>query len=79
MAQENQAANVTPPQTGKLVIDGVEYAIDQLSDEAKAQIGNLQATEQELTRLKQQTAIVQTARMAYANALKKALPAAAGE
>ena len=74
MTQETKTATDTPPQTGKLVIDGVEYAFDQLSDEAKAQVANLQATEMELTRLKQQQAIVQTARMAYVNALKKALP-----
>lgn len=48
--------------------------LDQLSDEARAQITNLRATDLEITRLKQQLAITQTAWMAYAAALKQALP-----
>ena len=55
-------------------IDNVEYDTDNLSDEAKQHLQMLQITEAEIGRLNAQLAIVQTARIAYANALKAALP-----
>ena len=58
----------------KITIDGVEYDLDSLSDNARAQVVNLQATDQELARARSLVAILQTARMAYANALKAQLP-----
>lgn len=58
----------------KLVFDGVEYEIAQLSEEARNQIGNVRACDMEIARLRQQMAILQTARNAYANALKQSLP-----
>ena len=56
-------------------IDNVDYDTDKLSDEAKAQLMSLQFCDQELQRLQAQAAAIQTARMAYANALKELLPA----
>ena len=61
--------------TQKVTIDGVEYAVDRLSEAARSQIVNLRVCEQEIVRLQQQLAIAQTARAAYANALKNELPA----
>ncbi len=58
----------------KITIDDVEYDLDSLSDNARAQVVNLQATDQELARARSLVAILQTARMAYANALKAQLP-----
>lgn len=55
-------------------IDNVVYDTDNLSDEAKAQLVSLQFCDQELARLQAQAAAYQTARMAYAKALKEALP-----
>ncbi len=55
-------------------IDNLEYDLDSLTEQAKSQLQMLQATEQELQRLQLQLAIAQTARNAYANALKAALP-----
>jgi hypothetical protein len=55
-------------------IDNKDYELDSLSEEAKAQLGMLQFVDAELQRLQGQTAILQTARMAYVNALKGALP-----
>ena len=55
-------------------IDNVNYNTDQLSDEAKNQLGSLQFVDAELQRLNAQAAVLQTARLAYANALKSALP-----
>lgn len=57
-----------------LTIDGQEYALDQLSENARNQVTNLRVTDQEIAKLKQQLAIYQTARTAYANVLKAELP-----
>ena len=55
-------------------IDNVDYDTDKLSDAAKAQLISMQFCDQELARLKAQAAAYQTARMAYAKALKDKLP-----
>ncbi len=52
-----------------IMINGVEYKISDLSDNAKNQIINLRVTDQEIASLNQKLAIAQTARAAYANAL----------
>ncbi|MBP6718111.1 MAG: hypothetical protein KA173_04545 [Rhodoferax sp.] len=59
----------------KITIDSTDYELDQLSDDAKAQLQSLQFVDSELNRLSAQTAVLQTARMAYFKALKAALPA----
>ena len=55
-------------------IDNKEYDLDTLSQEAKAQLASIQYVEQELLRLQAQAAALQTARNAYLQALKAALP-----
>lgn len=55
-------------------IDGVEYKIDQLSDNAKAQINNLRLAEAEIQRLQVQLGLAQTAKIAYTQTLKAELP-----
>ncbi len=57
-----------------VTIDNTTYDLDTLSDEAKAQLQSLQFVDSELQRMSAKTAVLQTARMAYANALKSALP-----
>jgi hypothetical protein len=54
-------------------IDNIDYDLDTLSDEAKAQLASLQFCDQELARLQAQAAAIQTARMAYAKALNESL------
>ena len=56
-----------------ITIDGKEYDVDKLSDEVKNQLGALQFSDSEIQRLQAQLAMMQTARAAYANALKAAL------
>jgi hypothetical protein len=56
-------------------IDENEYEFDLLSSQAKEQLASLQFVDAELLRLNAQVAVYQTARMAYSNALKSALPA----
>jgi len=58
-----------------ITIDGTEYNLAELSDNAKAQVTNLRVTDQEIARLLQQLAIYQ-ARKAYARALSEELPKA---
>jgi hypothetical protein len=55
-------------------INNQDYELESLSDDAKAQLNNLQFVDLELARLQGQIAAMQTARYAYANALKVALP-----
>ncbi|MDP3875504.1 MAG: DUF6447 family protein [Methylobacter sp.] len=55
-------------------IDNKDYELESLSDEARAQLANVQFVDQELQRLNAQAAVLQTARLAYAKALTDALP-----
>lgn len=54
-------------------IDDKEYDFNSLSDAVKGQLQSLQFVDNELTRLKAQAAVFQTARATYASALKQAL------
>ncbi|WP_347263823.1 DUF6447 family protein [Nitrobacter sp.] len=53
-----------------VTIDGKEYLVDGLSDQAKAQVINLRVVDEEIRKIEQQLAIYRTARGAYARALK---------
>ena len=55
-------------------IDDKDYELDALSEEAKVQVASLQFVDAELQRINSQAAVLQTARNAYANALKELLP-----
>ena len=57
-----------------ITIDNQNYELETLSDEAKNQLVSLQFVDAELQRLNAQAAVLQTARIAYANALNAALP-----
>lgn len=59
-------------------IDNIDYDLDSLSAEAKAQLQSIQFVDQELAKLQMQVAAMQTARNAYVNALKAALPVVPG-
>lgn len=57
-----------------LTLDGKDYKIADLSDEAQNQLQSLQLAETEIKRLQMQLAMIQTARNAYQQALVSALP-----
>lgn len=57
----------------KINVDGKEYLIDDLSENAKAQLGSLRATDAEIARLEAMLAMLKTARIAYARAAKEEL------
>lgn len=61
----------------QIAIDSVNYELDDLSENAKQQLANVQITDAEIARLQTQLAIANTARLAYASALKAELPVAA--
>ena len=56
-----------------ITIDGAEYDIEFLSDNAKAQVSSLQFVKAELQRLEAQVAVYRTAEAGYAQALKQEL------
>ena len=53
-----------------ITIDGKEYNLEDLSDSSRAQLASLQLTDQRIGQLQADLAIAQTARNAYASALK---------
>ena len=52
-----------------ITIDGVEYEIDQLSEEHRNVINHMQIADQEIARLQTMIAILTTGRQAYINQL----------
>jgi hypothetical protein len=57
-----------------ITINNEQYELDALSDDAKAQLASIQFVDAELGRLQANAAALQTARLAYFNALQEALP-----
>ena len=57
----------------KITIDDVEYKLDELSENAKAQILNVQFVDTQLQQLNNELAVSDTARIGYTNALKAEL------
>ncbi len=54
-------------------IDGKDYDVDQLSDEAKAQVASINFVDRELARLNALAAVMQTARNGFGAALTEIL------
>ena len=55
----------------EITIDGTKYNVDDLSENAKAQILNIQFVDAQLQQLQNEWAVCDTARIGYTNALKK--------
>mgnify|MGYP006978387797 CR=1 FL=1 len=56
--------------TETLKIDGVDYAVSDLSEAARAQIANIQYCDQQIAQRQSEWAVADTARLAYTAALK---------
>ena len=56
-----------------ITIDGKEYKLDDLSDNAKAQFANIQFVDMQIQQLNNELAVADTARIGYTNALKSDL------
>ena len=59
--------------TKKIIIDDVEYNLDDFSDNPKAQLANIQFVDAQLQQLNNEWAVSDTARIGYTNALKSEL------
>ena len=57
----------------KINVDGIEYNTEDLSDNGKAQLASLQFLEVQMSKLKSEIAVYQTARNSYIAALKAEL------
>lgn len=57
-----------------ITIDNQQYQLDDLSEEAKGQLVNIQTTEAFIQRINNQRAIAQAARQTYAQQLSSLLP-----
>ena len=57
----------------KITIDEVEYNLNDLSDNAKVQIANIQFVDAQIQQLNNEWAVADTARIGYTNALKAEL------
>ena len=57
----------------KITVDGIEYNTEDLSDNGKAQLASLQFLEVQMTKIKNEIAVYQTAKNTYVSALKKEL------
>ncbi len=55
-------------------IDDVEYETNDLPKETQALLASIQFVDNEATRLRNQLAVLQTARTSYVNSLREALP-----
>ena len=58
----------------EITIDGVEYDLESLSENAKGQLASLQACDNKIRQLQTELTMVQTAKTAYGMALKGELP-----
>ena len=54
-------------------IDGTDYNLSDLSDNAKAQLVNIQFVDAQIQQLNNEWAVADTARIGYTNALKAEL------
>jgi hypothetical protein len=57
----------------KITVDGIDYNTEDLSDNGKAQLASLQFLEVQITKIKNEIAVYQTAKNAYVSALKAEL------
>lgn len=65
--------------TKKITIDGKEYSLSDLSDNAKAQVINLQFVDAQIQQLNNEWAVADTARIGYTNALRSELDKIKGD
>ena len=54
----------------KILIDGIEYHTEDLTETGRAQLASLQFLEGQMQRIRQEIAVYQTAQQTYARELK---------
>ena len=60
-------------ETHTITIDGKDYSLNDLSQNAKAQLANIQFVDTQIQQLNNEWAVADTARIGYTNALKAEL------
>jgi hypothetical protein len=55
----------------KVTVDGVEYKVDNLPENARAQIVNLRFVSERIQQLNNELAVANTARVGYQDAVKR--------
>ena len=65
--------NMAKTDKEKITIDNVEYIIDELSDDAKTQIANINFVDSRIQQLDNEWAVSDTARIGYTSALNAEL------
>lgn len=58
---------------GKVTIDGREYALSDLSEKARATLGSIRFCDEQIMQRRNELAVADTAKTAYANALRREL------
>lgn len=58
----------------EVTVDGISYRVDELSEEARTQVTNIKFVDAEIATLNARLAVYTTARKAYENALRAAMP-----
>ncbi|MCV6588640.1 MAG: DUF6447 family protein [Marinobacterium sp.] len=58
----------------QITLDNRTYELDELSDEVKSQLANVRLCDTKILQLKQELALIQTARNTYAAAVSQLLP-----
>ena len=64
--------------TNVIAVDGIEYSVNDLSQKAKSQLANINFVDTQIQQLTNEKAVVETARVGYATALKNELLKADG-
>ena len=66
-------ASMDQEPSATVTVDDVEYKLSEMSDDAKAQISNIQFVDQQVRQLQNEWAVSDTARLGYQAALKSEL------
>ena len=70
---QERKLNMAEQDKQKITIDGVEYKLNDLSDNAKSPLANIQFVDAQLQQLNNEWAVSDTARIGYTNSLKAEL------
>jgi len=63
-------ARMDQERAATITVDDVEYQLSEMSDDAKAQLSNIQFVDQQIQQLQNEWAVSDTARLGYQAALK---------
>lgn len=58
---------------GKITIDGRDYSMTDLSEKARATLGSIRFCDEQIMQRRNELAVADTAKTAYANALRREL------